>query len=617
MPPRKRRNVVAADKTDSNEKAPITKLRKRTDCENPEPTDVLYWPFNKQALLGKGSFGKVEIWYHHSSTKIVAAKVMSDVAYRTELEHVRNLRHENIVKYITSFDDKKTIIFELVSYTLEQLINDRIENNLGLSEYLIKTLIGNMSCALEYLVNGLKVVHRDIKPANILFDSEHKTFLLADLGVATSYDSDSKQYSATPAGTKYFMKPSLYERIEKWDEIISVSIDTELWPLALTYFYAATGKHPFCPTKLRNTWLRLARDKQKEYLCIDEKGQYKNDFYSYNRLSVDFSDKVLKPLLLSMMSDEASFKDYFSRVSTMMYSDTVYIFDVTNFKLCALPYQFDIDDLETVVKNHFDYKHIKLAYDLNILSLNNTSLNMTVPRTQEKSPIVLYSLTEGNEPSIKTDLSYLIYQLDESTKKFFDSRDIYKSQEIKCVFTNTLNNIDESCEKIQYLLTTMNLYIHTIRERQGELRLQFKTFETQNNQYFKLHQPHQEFKNMILSLEDRVKKALVPLEINDIREVNIRHHADVESFRQHIELLMQRKLIPENQEHVLQCRKVMTKAANYVLEFVTHFIQRYVDKINYCDRFISVLDKLISETTFAQSELHSVLVNEIQKIGKK
>lgn len=617
---RKRRNVVPSDANEPEEKAPTTKTRKKTNKDAPEPTDVLYWPFNKQALLGRGTFGKVEVWYHHTNDDIVAAKVMKHNMYQTELEMVRRLKHENIVKYVTSFDDKETIVFELVSFTLEQLINDRIENYLGLSESLVKTLIRNISKALDYLVNSMKVVHRDIKPANILYDSEHKAFVLADLGFAVPYDSDSERYTAKPAGTRTFIKPSLYERIdEKWDDDLEVSIHTELWPLAVTYFFAATGKHPFFPTRYRHSWIKLALNRPQDSLCINEKGEYMNDLYGYHRLSQEFTATVFKPLLLSMMSNDASFKDYFNRVATMMELDTVYVFDVTTFKLCALPYQFDIDHIQTIVEHHFDYKHMKLAYDLNILSVTETDPKIPVPKTNEHSPLVLYSLMGENETDGQADhsVSHIAYRLDELTKTFFNKTDMYKGQEVRCVFTNTLSTIDECCEQIEYLLTSMNLYVHAIRVKQGELRVQFNSFETQKDQYFKLEPPSQEFGNMVSELKDRVTDALGPVEINDIRDVTIRDHDNVVSFRQHIELLNQRKLNPDAREHVLHCRKAMTRAVSFVLESLSIFLQRYLEKVNYCDRLLSSMDKLLIETTFAQSELNGLLVNEIMQFGKK
>ena len=54
-------------------KEPKTKIIKKND-NSAEPTDELYWPFKQPVVLGRGGFGMVQLWYHHSKGTLFAVK---------------------------------------------------------------------------------------------------------------------------------------------------------------------------------------------------------------------------------------------------------------------------------------------------------------------------------------------------------------------------------------------------------------------------------------------------------------------------------------------------------------------------------------------------------------
>ena len=170
------------------------------------------------------------------------------------------------------------------------------------------------------------------------------------------------------------------------EQVIDVSIHTELWALAVTYFYAGTSKHPFHPTRFRNTWFQLALRKPDGCLCIDEKEEYAFDLYGYNRLTPDFVYKVFNPLLIFMISDDANFTDYFCMVESYLVSDLLQLFDALMFRNYELPYQFGLDSLDSIIKRQFDYAEMKIIGDSVIypIVIAESDIKRPVPKTQKK-----------------------------------------------------------------------------------------------------------------------------------------------------------------------------------------------------------------------------------------
>ena len=155
-------------------------------------------------LLGTGTFGSVfkgtlEGRSGEPAT-IIAVKVLklqtpgALKSFEAECEAMRNLRHRNLVKIITSCssidskgDDFKAIVFDFMpNGSLEDWLHPGTSNQLE-QRRLNQTvsIILDVACALDYLHwHGVApIVHCDLKPSNVLLDTDMVAHV-GDFGLA-------------------------------------------------------------------------------------------------------------------------------------------------------------------------------------------------------------------------------------------------------------------------------------------------------------------------------------------------------------------------------------------------------------------------------------------------
>ncbi|XP_028075467.1 receptor kinase-like protein Xa21 [Camellia sinensis] len=146
--------------------------------------------FSESNLLGTGSFSSV---YKGMlpGRKIFATKVFKlelDGAFKsfeTECEILRNIRHRNLTKVISSCS---TLDFKAL--VLEYMPNGTLEKWLYSHNYFLDILqrldiMIDVACALEYLHHGysVSVAHCDLKPSNVLLDDDMVAHV-SDFGIA-------------------------------------------------------------------------------------------------------------------------------------------------------------------------------------------------------------------------------------------------------------------------------------------------------------------------------------------------------------------------------------------------------------------------------------------------
>ncbi|KAI1355114.1 hypothetical protein F5Y01DRAFT_270841 [Xylaria sp. FL0043] len=192
--------------------------------------------------IGKGAFGAVYKAFNWGTGEAVAVKQIKLVnlpkselrMIEAEIDLLKNLHHDNIVKYIgfVKSADCLNIILEYCEngslHSICKAYGKFPENLVGV--YMTQVLQG-----LQYL-HDQGVIHRDIKGANILTTKDGKV-KLADFGVSTSTLAGPDK-EAQVVGTPYWMAPEIIE-------LSGATPASDIWSLGCTVIELLSGKPPY------------------------------------------------------------------------------------------------------------------------------------------------------------------------------------------------------------------------------------------------------------------------------------------------------------------------------------------------------------------------------------
>ncbi|CAK9144281.1 unnamed protein product [Ilex paraguariensis] len=165
--------------------------------------------FSEINLLGKGGFGSVYKGILTDGTHL-AVKVFNlqlEGAFKcfdTECEVLRNLRHRNLTKVISSCSN-----LDFKAIVLEYMPNGSLEKWLYSHNYFLDIwqrldIMIDVAHALDYLHHGYSspVIHCDLKPSNVMLD-EHMVAHVSDFGIAKLLGEESTALTKTLATLGY------------------------------------------------------------------------------------------------------------------------------------------------------------------------------------------------------------------------------------------------------------------------------------------------------------------------------------------------------------------------------------------------------------------------------
>lgn len=172
---------------------------------------------NFSSVIGEGGFSTVYL-ARFSDSSLGALKIHNNSerlsrVFKQELEVLRQVRHENIVKLLGYCDEREegALVFE---YVPRGSLHDKLHNQSGRDQLLTwnhrMSIAFQLAQAVEYLHDNcaLQIIHCDIKASNILLD-EQLNCKLCDFGFAKmGFSSTVLPSSANPVmGSPGYVDP--------------------------------------------------------------------------------------------------------------------------------------------------------------------------------------------------------------------------------------------------------------------------------------------------------------------------------------------------------------------------------------------------------------------------
>ncbi|VEU20609.1 DEKNAAC101438 [Brettanomyces naardenensis] len=219
--------------------------------------------WHKGTKIGQGSYGSVYLGLDGLTGELMAVKEVDlptssedsrnkmVTALKREMNLLRELNHENIVRYLGSAaDSAKMYIF--LEYIPGGSVSSMLHTYGPFEEPLVRNFLAQVLIGVRYLHrNG--IIHRDIKGANILIDI-NGTVKIGDFGISKRTASSSgedadhtdimdekevkKSRRASFQGSVYWMAPEVVKQIASTEK-------SDIWSVGCLAVEMFTAQHPY------------------------------------------------------------------------------------------------------------------------------------------------------------------------------------------------------------------------------------------------------------------------------------------------------------------------------------------------------------------------------------
>ncbi|KAJ3427515.1 protein kinase [Anaeramoeba flamelloides] len=202
--------------------------------------------YSLSKTIGMGSFSKVKLGTHKILNKQVAIKIINKQAaskknsaimdnIRHEIEILKCLNHQNVLKLIKIFDDTQ-FSYIITEYVPGGELFDFIYKNKKLNEDVARNIFSQILTGVDYC-HKIGIIHRDLKPENILLDKDRNVTII-DFGLS-SFGKENNFYFTKTCGSPLYSSPELIKG-KKYD-----GKKNDIWSMGVILFLMVCGYFPF------------------------------------------------------------------------------------------------------------------------------------------------------------------------------------------------------------------------------------------------------------------------------------------------------------------------------------------------------------------------------------
>lgn len=185
---------------------------------------------------GRGAYGICFSVLEEESKSYYACKISQNDSFELEIEIHSQLKHEQVVQFISSFQSIENHQIHMILEPCENgTIDLLLECRKSLTHPEARCIATQVARGLDYLHARL-IIHRDIKPLNLLLSST-MTVKIADFGLSHVL-SNPKEKLLSILGTETYLAPEMRNRS-------GYGVEVDIWALGCVIYSLLEGESPF------------------------------------------------------------------------------------------------------------------------------------------------------------------------------------------------------------------------------------------------------------------------------------------------------------------------------------------------------------------------------------